>query len=198
MQAVTIFIPIYEAIKDKRQLRKTLGILQTWEASRKNDEFQSISNNTSLTRTTTREKSMSTTTTSCDALSTRASTHTESAHRNTEMYTMAALEKALAADPHPLLQFAATQDFTAENIVFLMHVRQWHTEWDRINSSSSSDPKINEADQKRLFYIALEIYMTSVCESTAEFPINIEGAVRKPFDDLFGSFVEKVKDGIDE
>lgn len=37
--------------------------------------------------------------------------------------------------------------------------------------------------------------MTSVCESTAEFPINIEGAVRKPFDDLFGSFVEKSRTG---
>lgn len=169
MQAVTTFFPIYEAYKDRSQLRKTLGILDSWEKSRKNDERQSMSNNTSLT---SYEKSFTST--------------PDPAHRRSEMYTMAALEKALAVNPNPLLHFAATQDFTAENVVFLTHVRHWHTEWDR---AVSHDGTISSPDQTRLLTLALRIYMISISTVTADFPVNIEGRVRSALDKVFGPCV---------
>ena len=41
---------------------------------------------------------------------------------NKNVYFMAALKKALAVNPSPFLYFAAKQDFTAENVIFLIHV----------------------------------------------------------------------------
>jgi len=168
MQAVTIFFPIYEAYKDRSQLRRTLGILQTWEESRRNDEFQSMSNHTS-----------------CASDEKRLSGTTEPTRRS-EMYTMAALEKALAVNPQPLLHFAATQDFTAENIVFLLQVRRWRADWDRETAHGAS---ITPVAQSRLLDMALDIYTTSVSESTANFPINIEGRIRSALDKVFGHLV---------
>lgn len=181
MQAVTIFIPIYETFKDRSQLQTTLGILETWEASRKSDEVQSMStNNTSLASSSYDNKRIS-------------AVNPDPGRRKSEMYTMAALEKALAVNPQPLLQFAATQDFTAENIVFLMHVRQWHTEWERAithdNGGGGGGGTISAVDRGRLSKMALEIYMTSVCETTAEFPVNIAGRIRSALDDIFRSRV---------
>lgn len=168
MQAVTIFFPIFEALKDRSQFRRTLGILEKWETSRKSDDFQSMSHNTSMT--SYGDKRIS----------------TDPGPRKSEMYTMAALEKALAVNPQPLLQFAATQDFTAENIVFLMHVRKWRTEWERL---TAADGSIKEANQTRLLKIALEVYTTSICATTAEFPVNIEGSIRADLERIFGPYV---------
>ena len=96
---------------------------------------------------------------------------------------MAALEKALSINPIPLLQFAATQDFTAENIIFLMQVRRWHAEWDRF---VKSDNGITVSTESHLSNIALRIYASSISDSTAEFPVNIGGRVRFALDAVFG------------
>ena len=123
--------------------------------------------------------------TSCVSDEKRLSITTEPTRRS-EMYTMAALEKALAVNPQPLLHFAATQDFTAENIVFLLQVRRWRADWDRETAHGASTTPVA---QSRLLDMALDIYTTSVSESTADFPINIEGRIRSALDRVFGHLV---------
>ena len=95
---------------------------------------------------------------------------------------MASLEKALAVNPKPLLHYAATKDFSAENIVFLMQVRRWR-------AAFSSAPKVNgnvtEGARADLFASAVEIYVASVNEKTCEYPINIEGLIRSSLDAVF-------------
>ncbi|GAB7351780.1 hypothetical protein MBLNU459_g2354t1 [Dothideomycetes sp. NU459] len=183
MQAVTIFVPIYEMYKDRAQLRRTLGILKTWEDSRRSDENQSMSNSTSLNNSSFASSGWS-------KSEKRVSMTPDPARRKTEMYTMAALEKALAVNPQPLLHFAATQDFTAENIVFLMQVRRWHAEWDR---AITRDPRIKLADQQKLFNMAMEMYVISVNVDTADFPINIESQIRSGLDKVFGPYMPERK-----
>ena len=106
------------------------------------------------------------------------------------MYTLASLEKALAVNPTPLLRYAATQDFTAENIAFLMQVRQWR-------AAFSSAPKMNETvtDEARahLFALGVDIYVAGVSEKTAEYPINVEGPIRSTLDAVFARAVPEGK-----
>ena len=97
------------------------------------------------------------------------------------MYSMAALEHALATNPTPLLQFAATKDFTAENILFLLSVHDWKAAW------KSSPPTSHS--RAVLFNQAIEIYTQGVNEKLAPFPINIEGVIRTRLDDVFSSTV---------
>jgi len=80
---------------------------------------------------------------------------------------MAALDTAIALNPIPLLHFAATKDFTAENIVFLIQVREWRAYW----TSTTYTPSTAE-----LFSAALSIYQSSISPATSDFPINISSA----------------------
>ena len=97
---------------------------------------------------------------------------------------MAALEKALVMNPIPLLQFAATKDFTGENVVFLMQVRDWHATWSRM---PKIDHQITDEARDRMYDSALEIYVSSVHEKTSEFPINIESKIKRQLDDIFAA-----------
>jgi hypothetical protein len=102
------------------------------------------------------------------------------------MYTMAALEKALTVNPHPLLEFAASREFTGENIVFLMQVRDWRAAWNRAIRDFGT---VTGQVKYRLFNIAVEIFATSVHSKTAEFPINVGGKIRSSLETVFGPAV---------
>ena len=95
---------------------------------------------------------------------------------------MAALEKALLTNPIPVLQFAATKDFTGENIVFLIQIRDFHATWNRV---SSDDNELTDEGRSHMFNVALEIYVSSVHQKTTEFPINIEHKIRRELDNVF-------------
>lgn len=169
-QAVTIFFPIYEAYKSRSQLRTTLELIKSWDEKRHNDDSTLNSSSSSSKHRSyfsTSVKSISTTTRSV---------------RSREMHTMAALEKALIMNPIPLLHFAATKDFTGENIVFLMQVRDWHAAWKRMLSTNNPLP---DAAKSALYDMALEIYVSSVHEKSASFPINIESKIKRDLDAVF-------------
>ncbi|KAK3092184.1 hypothetical protein LTR53_019680, partial [Teratosphaeriaceae sp. CCFEE 6253] len=108
-----------------------------------------------------------------------------------ELYRMAALEKALLINPTPLLHFAATKDFTAENIIFLLHVKQWRGAWRAAPRHTHSGALTVQA-QDRLFNMALDIYAASVSDQTAEFPINLEGPRIKDLAANFGPYMAAV------
>jgi len=103
---------------------------------------------------------------------------------DTRINTMASLRKALSVNPGPLLHFAATRDFTAENILFLMRVRQWRSAW---VTAPKVDLEISPSAFENLFNSAVDIYSSLVDDRTAEFPINIEDKVRRNLDDVFAS-----------
>ena len=94
----------------------------------------------------------------------------------------------MLVNPEPLLQYAARQDFTAENIVFLTQVRDWRQAWHSAPKNPSTG-LVTEDAQIRLFRIAIDIYSTSVDEKTSDFPINIEGHMRKSLSAVLGPAV---------
>lgn len=166
MQFVTIFFPIYEAYESRRHMRTTLSLIKDWE-----------------------EKGNSGSSASSGDMS-RAS-YTISI-RSKEIYSMASLEKALAVNPMPLLHFAASKDFTAENIIFLMRVKEWRQAWATAPRKPGTDV-LTEAARSLLFRLAVEIYMTCVVDTISDFPINIEATVRYSLDTFFEHAVPEGK-----
>ena len=161
MQAVTIFFPIYEHYTSNRLSKVTLDALQAWETQKTWDSTTIGSGGSSTNQhRSTSDKSTRT-----------------SDSKSYKIYSMEALEKAIAANPAPLLRFAATKDFTAENILFLIAVRDWRLGW--------------AAQQSRSMMVsrAAEIYANSVSEALAEFPINIEWSIKSRLDAIFSSAV---------
>ena len=110
MQSVTIFVVICEAWMSRRHMRTILSIIEDWQGrhahSGSDKTLTSDSHSPTYDEATLIQSS-------------------SSSLRKSQMYTLASLEKALAVNPRHLLRYAATQDFTAENIAFLMQVRQW-------------------------------------------------------------------------
>ncbi|ETI22891.1 hypothetical protein G647_04685 [Cladophialophora carrionii CBS 160.54] len=164
MQFTTIFFPIYEIIKSRLQLRQTLAILESWEDRR---GIRQSSNHADSSRASSDQPSI-----------------TSSQQR--ELYTMASLERALADNPNPLLKFAATRDFTAENILFLMQVQRWKETY---ASALRANNTLSESAKSQLFHSAVDIYMSRVNDKTTDFPINIESRVRQDLDTIFGPAV---------
>lgn len=160
MQGCTVFFPIYESYTSNHLSASTLSALRDWEKSHKwqaDSDDRTLGSKSAITQDTT-------------------STQTTTASQDKKNFTMAALEHQLITNPTPLLNFAATRDFTAENIIFLMNVRDWKQKW----STNMHTPD-------ELFSLAHEIYLNSVCEKHAEFAINIEGVIRTRLDNIFSS-----------
>ena len=177
MQAATVFFPIFEAYRSRAQLRSTLAAVKSWEEKRKSGESSTGYSGSTRNDSFYGEKKPS-------------STSTSGSSRRREMYTMAALDKALAVNTTPLLHFAATKEFTGENIVFLMQVRDWRTAWNRAVRDFGT---VTGQVKYRLFNIAVEIFATSVHTKTAEFPVNVEGKIRSRLEAIFGSAVVGIK-----
>jgi hypothetical protein len=172
MQAVTIFFPIYDAYKSRRLSQDTLSVLHAWEDREAWDH-------TTLGSRSTRTRGSSIGDTKSFP------SKNLSGHTSNEMYTVGALEKALTVNPTPLLQFAATKDFTAENIIFLLAVRDWKATW-------ATAPATTQA-RSILFHQAVDIYIDNVSEKLAEFPINIEGSIRSRLDAAFSPALVKLQ-----
>jgi hypothetical protein len=177
MQAATVFFPIFEAYRSRAQLRSTLAAVKSWEEKRKSGESST-------------GYSGSTATNSIIGATKPSSTATSVSSRRREMYTMAALEKALAVNATPLLHFAATKEFTGENIVFLMQVRDWRAAWNRAVRDLGT---VTGQVRYRLFNIGVEIFATSVHTKTADFPVNVEGKIRSNLEAVFGPAVVGMK-----
>ncbi|KAE8444112.1 hypothetical protein EG329_000894 [Mollisiaceae sp. DMI_Dod_QoI] len=191
MQACTIFFPIYEAYHQHRLNRATTNILQTWEDNKTWDETTLGSgSHSSFTNYQCLHGSHRSPSSNADSFNIKDQQPRMpmSQCRSNEMYTTAALEKALLMNSTPLLHFAATKDFTAENILFLVAVRDWKAKWSRIRASSLPDPK--PPVKRMLWREAVEIYAFGVSERYAEFPINIEWKIRTALDKMFAESVE--------
>ena len=103
---------------------------------------------------------------------------------------MAALDKALNVNPQPLLHFAATRDFTAENIIFLRQVRDWRAAWDAAPRYLDS---ITDQARNYLFRVGVDIYASRIDQHGADFPINVDHRTYRDLEAIFGPAVAKSK-----
>ena len=181
MQAVTIFFPIFEGYKTRFEHRRALEIIEDWE-EKKQIIRTNVDHGSAIGSSVFSAKQPDSSTTSVTS-------------RRRELYSKAALEKALASNAIPLLEFAATREFTGENILFLMQVRDWRAAW----GQGSRDPT-TVPDQLRYhaFKRAVEIYALSIHTKTARFPVNIAGRIRSDLDAMFGAAAVTMKQSLND
>lgn len=161
MQFVTIFIPIFEAWSNSRDSKRSASLLSASDSGYTSSYLSKSSPQLSIEITDAWESSIS--------------------NSDTRVHAMPSLRAALAVNPKPLLEFAATKEFSAENILFLIRVRNWRTAW----STASRNGQIPAATLVQLFDMAVDIYAQLVHDRTAEFPINIESKIRQALDNIF-------------
>lgn len=174
MQVATVFFPLFEAYRAQSQLRRTLATVESWAEKRQRGE-----SNSGYSGSTKENVSFSAKTSSSNA-----------SGRRREMYSMAALEKALTMNPTPLLHFAASKEFTGENIIFLVQVRDWRAAWNRAVRDCGT---VTGHVRHSLFSMAVNIFATSINTNTAEFPVNLEGKVRSHLEAIFAPAVSATK-----
>jgi hypothetical protein len=170
MQFATIFFPIFEIYEHRMSLLKRVESFSSSDSTIWSGSF--------IAEKVNQLRPKSSATEFLDELNTTVG----------RLYSIGALEHALNVNPEPLLQYAARQDFTAENIVFLTQVRDWRRAWQSAPKNPSTG-LVTEDAQIRLFRMAIDIFTTSVDEKTSDFPINIEGHVRKGLAAILGPTV---------
>ncbi|KAK5694083.1 hypothetical protein LTR97_009704 [Elasticomyces elasticus] len=187
MQFCTIFFPIWEFYEQRRAVHAIWNDSQ-WEKQENRSSVMESEASTSTLPSSQRQLLDNSTAKLFEALA------ADSMADGKELYRMAALEKALLINPTPLLHFAATKDFTAENIIFLLHVKEWRRAW----RAAPCDPETGHLPhyaQRRLFNMALDIFASSVSDQTAEFPINLEGPAVKTLATIFEPHMASSRSG---
>jgi len=129
-----------------------------------------------------RQRPMSTATETASLTSTISGTSQKSAQ---ELFrelkpkaSMQALELSIEQNIEPLIVWAATKEFTAENTIFLREVRNWRKKW-------ASLKVISTTQRRQMFNEASLIYFTLINPFTAEMPINIEYKIFKVLQNVF-------------
>jgi hypothetical protein len=92
--------------------------------------------------------------------------------------SMQALEFSIENSIEPLIAWAATREFTAENTIFLREVRNFKKKWGFLQS-------VTTAQRRQMFNEASLVYFTLVNPFTAETPINIEYKIFKTLQNTF-------------
>jgi hypothetical protein len=92
--------------------------------------------------------------------------------------SMQALEFSIEHSIEPLIAWAASREFTAENTIFLREVRNFKKKW-------SSLRVVTTVQRRQMFNDASLIYFTLVNPFTAESPINIEYKIFKTLQQMF-------------
>ena len=159
MQFVTVFFPLWEAYEVRYRRKVTLSALEEWEKSREK--------NGSL---------------SSDSLKQTSSFGNVEKQEKRDMYGMNALDRTLSQDSTALLEFAATKEFTGENIIFLNQVRDWKRLWEEAAAATGA---LSIEARATLYVKAAELFFNNVCLLTAQFPVNIESKVYVNLEQLF-------------
>jgi hypothetical protein len=107
--------------------------------------------------------------------------------RDPSEYSLAALDRALKDDTsrRRLEEFAATRDFTGENIAFLERVGGWKEEWKAL-SQADTDAQPSPAAFGSLFGDAERIFRSLVHREMSRFPVNLDDDIYLALDGVFG------------
>lgn len=93
---------------------------------------------------------------------------------------MQALEFSIEHSIEPLIAWAASREFTAENTIFLREVRNFKKKWSVLRV-------VTTAQRRQMFNDASLIFFTLINPFTAETPINIEYKIFKTLQSIFAS-----------
>lgn len=110
----------------------------------------------------------------------------EPGHTKFSKYSIAALELALRVDIDRLEEFAATKDFTGENIIFLKRVESWKEKW-KLSEIKVRNGELPPLVLRSLYDTAEQIFNTLVHRESSDFPLNLEEDVYLPLDRVFGN-----------
>lgn len=91
---------------------------------------------------------------------------------------MQALDFSIEHSIEPLITWAASREFTAENTIFLREVRNFRKKWSPLTT-------VTTAQRRQMFTEASLIYFTLINPFTAESPINIEYKIFKTLQSVF-------------
>ncbi|CAI6094364.1 unnamed protein product [Clonostachys chloroleuca] len=165
LEVFTVFIPVFQVIKLQIQYRKAAASHARWETS-----FQATAMGLSHLFSQVRKES---------AMSMEAGPmmdHLLSEDMSDQVGTMGALEFVLRANPSPLQDFAALNDFSGENIAFLSRVAGWKSAY----ADATQGPRELEA-----YNAALQIYTDFISPHQAEFPLNLSATQLKCLEGIF-------------
>lgn len=110
----------------------------------------------------------------------------EPGHTMFHKYSIAALEIALRDDIDRLEEFAATKDFTGENILFLKRVESWKEKW-KLSEIKARNGEMPPPVMRSLYDTAEQIFNTLIRRESSDFPLNLEEDVYLPLDRVFGN-----------
>jgi hypothetical protein len=94
--------------------------------------------------------------------------------------SMQALEFSIEHSIEPLIAWAASREFTAENCIFLREVRNFKKKWGALTN-------VTTAQRRQMFNEASLIFFTLINPFTAETPINIEYKIFKTLQNIFAN-----------
>ncbi|PSN74900.1 hypothetical protein BS50DRAFT_540537 [Corynespora cassiicola Philippines] len=94
--------------------------------------------------------------------------------------SMQALEFSIEHSIEPLIAWAASREFTAENTIFIREVRNFKKKWSELETVTTSQ-------RRQMFNEASLIYFTLVNPFTAETPINIDYKIYKALQNVFAN-----------
>lgn len=168
MQIVTLGFPIYQIVSHKRDAHERIRALEEFDQKHLNP----------FSDDSTTEASGS------------VKPHSTTSKRSGKMYSMASLEKCLDARGvtlDSLVQYACSNEFAGENIMFLMRVQDFTRQCQQtFDNTCRSSPEFRRA-RRAMFRIALNIYVSLVHSKTAHpYPINIESAIYQRLEAIFG------------
>ncbi|KAI5852991.1 hypothetical protein DFP73DRAFT_470406 [Morchella snyderi] len=109
----------------------------------------------------------------------------EPGHTKFSKYSIAALERALHHDIDRLEEFAATKDFTGENINFLKRVESWKERW-KLSEIEADSGELTPPVLRSLYDTAEHIFNALIHRESSAFPLNIEEDVYLPLSRVFG------------
>lgn len=162
MEFVTVFIPLLGVYKNSRERKAISAAIVEWE--RKGHDLESFPS----------------------VLLQNISNEDTERQSKSDMYNMHALERALEIHARELLEFAATKQFTGENIVFLTRVRTWKERWNR--AALAKIPMPLETKTK-LYEAGKEIFDRNISLHTSQFPVNLESKIYRKLEAIFGTNV---------
>ena len=183
MEISVIFIPCIMVVKSRKLQKETIQQLIDWE--RNHGSGTSVDTGSTYVPTLDGYR--------------LPSPAPSSGPIRSELYSMKALEKALATNTTPLLRFSALKDFSGENISFLKHVHDWKATWTAAASQQPPPPRFpltrksnklpalldNETLRRHQFTFAVEIYVSFISPQYSDFPINISCAQLKDLESIF-------------
>jgi len=132
---------------------------------------------------------VSTTSTYLSTTTTNTSTSTSTRKSKTIANDYDAFEYTLKHNIQPLFIFAATKDFTSENIQFLREVGEFKKVWS-LHTSYPDDEIVVEtmaARKRQLFEHAARIYFELVCPTTSRCYINVDSKIYAGLEQTFSS-----------